>query len=82
METNEHNMMNCHNKKRYPTEKMADKYANEYNSDSFIKEDDFLMSYYCEYHNGWHVGHKEQKTLTSYTRVQRLLDKIKRNKYK
>ena len=80
METNEHNMMNCHNKKRYPTEKMADKYANDYNKDPFIKEEDFLMSYHCPIHDGWHVGHSEQRTLTPYSRVQRLLDNIKRKK--
>ena len=73
-------MVNCLNKKRYPTERMADKYANDYNKDPFIKEEEFLTTYHCPYHDGWHVGHVEQKTLPPHIRVQKLLDKIKRDK--
>ena len=80
METNKRSLMNCQNKKRYPTEKMADKYVTDFNKDPFIKKEDFLMSYHCPYHKGWHVGHSEQRKLTPYSRVQRLLDNIKRNK--
>lgn len=59
---------------------MADKYANNYNKDPFIKEEEFLTTYHCPYHDGWHVGHVEQKTLPPHIRVQKLLDKIKRDK--
>ena len=72
--------MNCLNKKRYPTKRMADDYAKAYNNDPFIKEEDFLTSYHCLYHDGWHVGHTEQRTLPPHIRVQKLLDKIKKDK--
>ena len=59
---------------------MADKYVTDFNKDPFLKEEDLLMSYHCPFHDGWHVGHVEEKTLPSHISVHRLLDKIKKDK--
>ena len=59
---------------------MADKYANDYNKDPFLKEEALLTSYHCLHHDGWHVSHTEQKPLPPHIRIHRLLDKIKKDK--
>ena len=72
-------MVNCLNKKRYSTERMADKYANDYNKDPFLKEEEFITPYHCPYHDGWHVGHTKTENLPPHIKVHRLLDEIKTN---
>ena len=67
--------MKCGNKKRYPTQKMADNFAEIHNRDPFIKEEDFLISYHCNIHKGWHVGHKTMD-LPPHIQVQRILDEL------
>ena len=68
--------MECGKKKRYPTQKMADNFAEIHNRDPFIKEKDFLVAYHCNIHEGWHVGRETRKTedLPPHIRVQRILD--------
>ena len=73
-------MTDCSTKKRYPTKKMADVYVNSYNKDVFLKDNDMLTSYYCKYHEGWHVGHENLKTLPPHIKIQKILDKIKKDK--
>lgn len=71
--------VDCNTKKRYPTEKMADDFANAYNKDIFLKEKDRLTTYFCNIHSGWHVGHHKVENLPPHIRVHRLLDEIKKN---
>ena len=68
--------MGCENKKRYPTQKMANDFAETYNRDLFIKEKDFLSSYHCDIHEGWHVG-RETSGLPPHIRIQKILDGVK-----
>ena len=68
--------MGCARKKRYPTKKMSDDYAEAYNRDPFIKEEDFLISYHCNVHEGWHVGH-ETKDFPPHIRIYKILDELK-----
>jgi hypothetical protein len=52
---------------------MSDDYAKAYNRDPFIKKKDFLSSYHCNMHEGWHVGHKTSD-LPPHIRIQKILD--------
>ena len=71
--------VNCNSKKRYPTERMANDFAQSNNRDPYLKETEILTSYFCNLHDGWHVGHTKVENLPPHIRVQRLLDEIKKN---
>ena len=65
-------------KKRYPTLKMADDYADVYNRNPFLKEEDMLTPYHCKLHEGWHVGHEQPpEKLSPVARIHKKLDRIK-----
>tara|TARA_R110000824_G_scaffold76000_1_gene192710 strand:- start:336 stop:548 length:213 start_codon:yes stop_codon:yes gene_type:complete len=68
--------MRCANKKRYPTKKIADTFTEAFNRDPLIKEGDFLTSYFCSIHEGWHVGHKATD-LPPHIQLQIILDGLK-----
>ena len=71
--------MSCLNKKRYPTERMANDFAHSFNKDPLLKETDLISPYFCRSHDGWHVGHTKTENLPPHIKVHRLLDEIKTN---
>jgi len=68
--------MDCKKKIRYSNEKMAEEYVRMYNNNLFIKENEFLQSYHCPIHQGWHVGHASTKEVPPHIRVQNILDEL------
>lgn len=67
--------MNCADKIRYPTKKMADEYVSDHNKEPLLKVEEFIQSYHCDFHQGWHVGHSS-KYLPPHIRVQEILDRL------
>lgn len=69
--------MDCRSKIRYANKKMAEEYAQTYNKNIFIKENEFIQAYHCSIHQGWHVGHPNTKEVPPHIRVQNILDELK-----
>ena len=67
--------MNCKNKKRYTSKKLADDYTDFYKRAFFIKnKEKELSSYYCNIHHGWHVGHN--KPTPAHQKIKNILDNL------
>ena len=73
--------MNCNKKQKYDSKQLADEYCEVYNNDILVNQIEYLGSYWCNRHRGWHIGHlkrSDSATTRSHHDLMGLMDRISR----